>query len=36
MAAVTKNRNFFSYQFLLYFTSKRTEILAAATWQLVV
>jgi hypothetical protein len=22
MAAVTKNKNFFSYQFLLYFTSK--------------
>jgi hypothetical protein len=36
MAAVTKNINVFSYQFLLYYTSKWTEILTAATWQLVV
>jgi hypothetical protein len=36
MAAVTKNRNFFSYQFLLYYTSKSNQILTAATWQLVV
>jgi hypothetical protein len=36
MAAVTKNKNFFSYQILLYFTPKLTQILTAATWQLVV
>jgi hypothetical protein len=32
MAAVTKNRNFFSCQFLLYYKSKSTQILTAATW----
>jgi hypothetical protein len=31
MAAVTKNRNFFSCQFLLYYKSKGTQILTAAT-----
>jgi hypothetical protein len=34
--AVAKNRNFFSYQFLLYYTSKWNQILTAATWQWVV
>jgi hypothetical protein len=33
MAAVTKNRNFFSCQFLLYYKSKLTQILSTATWQ---
>jgi hypothetical protein len=33
MAAVTKNRNYFSCQFLLYYNSKWTQILTAATWQ---
>jgi hypothetical protein len=33
MAAVTKNRNFFSCQFPLYYKSKLTEILAATIWQ---
>ena len=32
-AAVIKNRNLFSCQFLLYYKSKSTQILAAATWQ---
>jgi hypothetical protein len=32
MAAVTKNINFFSCQFLLYYKSKLTQILTAATW----
>jgi hypothetical protein len=36
MAGVTKNRNFFSCQFLLYYKSKWTQILTAATWQWVV
>jgi hypothetical protein len=36
MAAVTKNRNFFSCQFLLYYKSKWTQILTAATCQWVV
>jgi hypothetical protein len=33
MAAVTKNRNFFSCQFPLYYKSKLTQILTAAIWQ---
>jgi hypothetical protein len=33
MTAVTKNRNVFSCQFLLYYKSKLTQILTAATWQ---
>jgi hypothetical protein len=36
MAAVTKNRNFFSCQFPLYYKSKWTQILTAAIWQWVV
>jgi hypothetical protein len=36
MAAVAKNINFFSCQFLLYYKSKWTQILTAATWQWVV
>jgi hypothetical protein len=36
MAAVTKNRNFFSCPLLLYCKSKWTQIVTAATWQWVV
>jgi hypothetical protein len=36
MADVTKNRNFFSCQFPLYYKSKWTQIVPAAIWQWVV
>jgi hypothetical protein len=36
MAVVTENKNFFSCQFVLYYKSKWTQMLTAATWQWVV